>query len=196
MKKRIGLLILCLSLCLSGICVQAEEKNKTQNISNYFTLFFSEIKGVKNEESITNLKDSINELIEDVKPEDAKKVLSFVEKKIKEGKWESEEGIKEIIEEGEKEFGVKLTTEQYNLVLSVISKIKSLGIKPEYIIEQAQKIYEKYGEELKDDFSEKGKQIAEETQNKIIEEVNKSLTDYFSDMVSTVKSFFKGIFKK
>ena len=71
-----------------------------------------------------------------------------------------------------------------------------MGIKPEYIIEQAQKIYEKYGEELKDDFSEKGKQIAEETQNKIIEEVNKSLTDYFSDMVSNVKSFFKGIFKK
>lgn len=196
MKKRISLLVLSLALCLSGISAQAEEKNKTQHISNYFNMFLSEVKGVKNEESITNLKDSINELIEDVKPEDAKKILNFLEKKIKEGKWESEEGMKEVIEEGEKEFGVKLTTEQYNLILSVVSKIKSLGIKPEYLIEQAEKIYEKYGEELKNDFSAKGKEIVEETQNKIKDEVNKSLTDYFSDMVSNVKSFFKGIFNK
>lgn len=196
MKKRISLLVLILTLCLSGIHVQASEKNNTQIVSKYFNLFLDEVTGVKGDESISSLKESINQLIEDVDPEDVKKILDFVGEKIEEGKWESEKGINEAIAEGEKEFGVSLTKEQKDMILSVVSKIKKLGIKPEYIREQAEKIYEKYGEELKNDVSEKGKQIAKETQNKIKEEVNKSLTDYFSDMVSNVTLFFKGIFSR
>ncbi len=196
MKKRIGLLVLTLGLMVSGINVQATEKDNTLNAGKYFNLFIDEVRGVQSDESISSLKDSVNELIENVKPEDAKKILNFIDEKIEEGKWESQKGIEEVIIEGEKEFGVTLTKEQKDMILSVVSKIKKLGIAPEYIIEQAEKIYEKYGEDLKEEISENGKKITEETQNKIKEEVNKSLTDYFSDMVSSVKSFFKGIFSK
>lgn len=196
MKKRISLLVLTLTMFLAGINVQAVEKDNTKTFGKYFDLFLDEVKGVKSDESISSLKDNLNELIENVKPEDAKRILSFVEEKVEEGKWESEAGIKEAITEGEEEFGVTLTEEQKEMILSVISKIKKLGIAPEYILEQAQEIYEKYGEELKEEASEAGKEIVEETQNKIKEEVNKSLTDYFSNMVSSVKSFFKGIFSK
>lgn len=196
MKKRISLLVLTLGLMLSEINVQAAEKDKTQTINKYFNLFLDEVKGVQSDESISSLKDSVNELIENVKPEDAEKILKFINEKIEEGKWESQEGIEEAIAEGEEEFGVTLTKEQKEMILSVISKIKKLGIAPEYIIEQAEEIYEKYGEELKEEISENGKEIVEETQNKIKEEVNRSLTDYFSDMVSSVKSFFRGIFSK
>ena len=196
MKKRIGILVLTLCLMLSGINIQAAEKDSTKIVSKYFNIFLDEVRGVQSDESISSLKDSMIELIEDVRPEDAKKILNFIEEKLEEGKWDSPEGIEETIAEGEKEFGVTLTKEQKEMILSVVSKIKKLGITPEYIIEQAEKIYEKYGEELKNDVSEKGKEIVEETQNKIKEEVNKSLTDYFSDMVSSVKSFFRGIFSK
>lgn len=194
MKKRIGILVLTLSLMLPGISVQATGKDATQTINKYFNLFLNEVKGIQSEESLSTLKDSLNELIENVKPEDAKKILNFIEEKIEEGKWESEDGIKESISEAEKEFGVTLTKEQKEMILSVTEKIKKLGIAPEYIMEQAEEIYEKYGKELKDDISESSQKIVEETQNKIKEEVNKSLTDYFSDMVSSVKTFFKGIF--
>ena len=196
MKKRISLLVLTLTLCLSGIHVQAVEKDNTKTVSKYFNLFLNEVKGVQSDESLSSLKDSVSELIENVKPEDARKILKFIGEKVEEGKWESEEGINETIAEGEKEFGVTLTKKQKEMILSVVSQIKKLGIAPEYILEQVEIIYEKYGEELKNDVSEKGKEIAEEAQNKIKEEVNKSLTDYFSDMVSSVRSFFRGIFNK
>lgn len=196
MKKRISLLVLSLTLCLSGMNVQAAEKNNTQTLGNYFNLFLDEVKGNQSKESVSSLKESIDQLIEDVNPEDAKKILDFIEKKIKEGKWESEKGIEEAIAEGEKEFDVTLTKEQKDMILSVIAKIKKLGIKPEFVVEQADKIYEKYGEEIKNEVSEKGKEMVKETQNKIKEEVSRSLADYFSDMVSNVKSFFKGIFSK
>lgn len=194
MKKRIGLLVLTLGFMLSGISVQAAEN--TQVINKYFNLFLDEVKGVQSEESISSLKESLEELIQNVKPEDAKKIFNFINEKIEEGKWESENGIKEAIAEGEKEFNVTLTNEQKDMILSAVSKIKKLGIAPEYIVEQAEKIYEKYGADLKDEISENSQQIVEEAQNKIKEEIDKSVKDYFSDMVSNVKTFFRGIFSK
>ena len=196
MKKRIGILVLTLGLMLSGIDVQASGKNSTFNFSQYFNLLLDEVKGVQNEDSLSSLKDAIDELIKNVKPEDAKNILQFVEKKIAEGNWETEQGINDAIAEGEKEFDVTLTNKQKELILSVVSKIKSLGIDPEHLVKQVENIYEKYSEEIKEDISEKGKEIVEETKNKIKEEVNKSLTDYFSDMFKSVKTFFKGIFGK
>lgn len=196
MKKRIGLLALTLGLTLSGINVQAAGKDNTQTINKYVNLFLDEVKGVQSNESISSLKESLNELVKNVKPEDAKKIINFINEKIDEGKWNTDEGIKEAIAEGEKEFNVDLTKDQEEMILSVIAKIKKLGIAPEYILEQAENIYEKYGEELKEDISESSKEIVEETQNKIKEEIDKSITDYFSDMVNSVKSFFKGIFSK
>ena len=196
MKKRIGLLVLTLGLMLSGISVQAAEEDGTKVVNKYFNLFLDEVKGVQSEESISSLKESVDELIENVKPEDAKRIINFINEKIDEGKWDSDEGIKEAIAEGEKEFKVNLTKEQKEMILSVVAKIKKLGIAPEYIMEQAAEIYEKYGEELKEDISKSSQQIVEETQNKIKEEIDKSITDYFSDMVSSVKSFFKGIFSR
>lgn len=196
MKKKIGLLVLTLGLMLSGISVQAAEEDGTKVVNKYFNLFLDEVKGVQSEESISSLKESVDELIENVKPEDAKRIINFINDKIDEGKWDSDEGIKEAIAEGEKEFKVNLTKEQEEMILSIVEKIKKLGIAPEYIMEQAAEIYEKYGEELKEDISESSQQIVEETQNKIKEEIDKSITDYFSDMVSSVKSFFKGIFSR
>ena len=142
MKKRIGILVLTLGLMVSGMQVQAASKN-TQIVSKYFNLFMDEIKGVESEESLSALVGNMEELIGNVKQEDAKKIFDFINEKIEEGKWDSEKGIGEAIAEGEKEFNVTLTKEQKDMILSVISKIKKLGITPEYVMEQAEKIYEK-----------------------------------------------------
>ena len=173
MKKRIILLLLVFTLCLSGINVQASEKAKTPFISKYLNLVLDDVKGVENEKSLSSLKESLGELIKNIKPEDAKEILQFVEKKIESGNWETNQGIQDAIAEGEKEFGVTLTKKQKELIMSVIEKIKNFGIDPNYLIKQTEDIYEKYSEEIKEDISEKGKEIVEETQNKIKEEVNK-----------------------
>lgn len=195
MKKRIGILVLTLGLMVSGMQVQAASKN-TQIVSKYFNLFMDEIKGVESEESLSALVGNMEELIGNVKQEDAKKIFDFINEKIEEGKWDSEKGIEEAIAEGEKEFNVTLTKEQKDMILSVISKIKKLGITPEYVMEQAEKIYEKYGTDLKNEISENSQVIMEEAQNMIKEEIDKSVKNYFSDMVNSVKTFFRGIFSK
>ena len=196
MKKRIGILAFTLVFMLSGINVQAAGQSETLSFSQCFDFVFNEVKGVRDEESFSSLKESVNELIKNLKPDEVKNILKFIEKKIEDGNWETEQGIQDAITEGEKEFGVTLTKKQKDLIISVITKIKNLKIDPKYIVNQVENIYEKYSEEIKEDVSEKGKELMEETRNKIKEEVNKSLTDYFSNMFQSVKTFIRGIFRR
>lgn len=196
MKKRIGILAFTLVFMLSGINVQAAGQSETLSFSQCFDFVFNEVKGIRDEESFSSLKESVNELIKNLKPDEVKNILKFIEKKIEDGNWETEQGIQDAITEGEKEFGVTLTKKQKDLIISVITKIKNLKIDPKYIVNQVENIYEKYSEEIKEDVSEKGKELMEETRNKIKEEVNKSLTDYFSNMFQSVKTFIRGIFRR
>lgn len=200
MKKRVSLLILMCTFLLSGLNVHATEKITFENFGEYLTSFADDIKSIKSEETISSLIGSVEDLIKKLKPEDVKKLINFIDKQLQDGKWASEEDIEEVISQGEKEFNVTLTEEEKKQILSVVSKIKELGIEPEYLLEKSEEIYEKYGKELKDEtvdlMTETGKEILKETKDKIKEEVSKSFTDYFSNMVQSVKSFFKGIFNK
>ena len=196
MKKITALFVLILTLSLSGMIVHAAEKDHMQVVSTYVNLFLNEVRGTKGEENFSDLKDSLEQIIKNVNPEDAKKIIDFANKKIKEGIWESDEAIKKAIAEGEKEFNVTLTKEQKELILTLIKKIKKLEISPEYFLQQLEEIYNKYGEDLKNSIEKEKKEVIEKAQNTIKTEVNKSITNYFSDMVTNVKSFFKGIFRK
>ena len=196
MKKRIGVLVLALSILMSGMSVQALEHKILSAGSKYVKFFFDELTGNSSEEGLSSLIESAEELMKDVKPEDAKKLIEFSKKQIQDGKWDTEKGIKEAIAEGEKEFGITLTEKQKEQILSVIAKVKKLGISPDYILAQAEKIYEKYGKELKEEAQNAGKELLQDAKEQVKEEVKKSFADYFTDMFYNVKTFFKGIFNK
>ena len=99
------------------------------------------VHAAEKKDTISSLKDSVEQLIKNEKPEDVKKVFDFISEKIDEGKWKSTAGIKEIIAEGEKEFDVTLTKGQEDKIISVINKIRKLGISPEYLLEQIEELY-------------------------------------------------------
>ena len=196
MKKRIGVMALILCLSFSQMSVFASEKESGQGLNKYVNLLMAKAKGSSNSESMSSLKDTLEDVIQNIDPEDAQKILDFVNKKIEDGSWKSVEGIDRAISEGEQEFDVTLTKEQKELVHSVAEKVKKLGIDPTFLVEQAEEIYEKYSDELKKEVTEAGEKMVEEVQEKVKEEVSRSLNDYFNDMVRNVKTFFKGIFKR
>lgn len=142
-----------------------------------------------NIESVT--KDMGN-LLKEADDEQIQRLLKFAKDQIEKGNWETEEGIDRAIEEGEKEFGVSLKEKEKEKIKEIIGKIKELKLAPEFILEQAEKIYEKYGKELTEDAAKVGNKIVEDTKEKIQEEVKKSMKNYFSDMVGRVRGFFQG----
>ena len=196
MKKRLGILVLMLCLIIPQITVNAMEKEATKGLSSYVNILLAKTKSGNGDETMTSLKGSLEEVIQNIKPEDAQKILDFVSEKIQDGSWETKQGIEKAIKEGEKEFGVTLTKEQKDLIFSVVEKVKKLGIDPQFLVDQAKEVYEKYSKEIKDDVNQKKQEIIDEVQEKVKEEITRSLTDYVSDMVKNVKSFFKGIFKR
>ena len=196
MKKRIGILVLMLCLMLPQITVNAEEKNMAKGLTGYVNMILAKTKGGSGEDSMSSLKDSLEEVIQNIKPEDAQKILDFASEKIQDGSLETKQGIENAIKEGEQKFGVTLTKEQKDLIFSIIEKVKKLGIDPQFIVDQAEEIYKKYSKEIKDEVNQKKQELVEEVQEKVKEEITRSLTDYVSDMVNNVKSFIKGIFKK
>ena len=196
MKKRIGILVLMLCLMVPQITVNAEEKDVTKGLTGYVNMILAKTKGGSGEDSMSSLKDSLEEVIQNIKPEDAQKILDFASEKIQDGSLETKQGIEDAIKEGEQKFGVTLTKEQKDLIFSVIEKVKKLGIDPQFIVDQAEEIYKKYSKEIKDEVNQKKQELVEEVQEKVKEEITRSLTDYVSDMVNNVKSFIKGIFKK
>ncbi len=196
MKKRLSILMLVLCLLFSQITVNAQEKEAANGLTGYVNLLLAKTKSGNDDKSLSSLKDSLEDAIQNIKPEDAQKILDFVSEKIQDGSWETKQGIESAIKEAEQKFDVTLTKEQKELAFSVAEKVKSLGIDPQFLVDQAEEIYEKYSGEIKDEVSKKGQQIAEEVQEKVKEEISRSLTDYVSDMVKNVKSFFRGIFAK
>lgn len=196
MKKRLSILMLAICLLFSQITVNAQEKEVSKGLSGYVNLLLAKTKSGNDDKSLSSLKDSLEDAIQNIKPEDAQKILDFVSEKIQDGSWETKQGIESAIKEAEKQFDVTLTKEQKDLVFSVAQKVKNLGIDPQFLVDQAEEIYKKYSNEIKDEVSKKGQKIAEEVQEKVKEEISRSLTDYVSDMVKNVKSFFRGIFKK
>ena len=196
MKRRLGILVLLLCLIFPQITVNAEEKDMTKGLTGYVNMLLAKTKSGSGEETMSSLKESLEEVIQNIKPEDAQKILDFVSEKIQDGSWETKQGIENAIKEAEKEFGVTLTKEQKDLIFSVVEKVKKLGIDPQFLVDQAEEIYEKYSKEIKDDVNQKKQEIINEVQEKVKEEITRSLTDYVSDMVKNVRSFFKGIFKR
>ena len=196
MKKRLSILMLAICLLFSQITVNAQGKEVSKGLSGYVNLLLAKTKSGNDDKSLSSLKDSLEDAIQNIKPEDAQKILDFVSEKIQDGSWETKQGIESAIKEAEKQFDVTLTKEQKDLVFSVAQKVKNLGIDPQFLVDQAEEIYKKYSNEIKDEVSKKGQKIAEEVQEKVKEEISRSLTDYVSDMVKNVKSFFRGIFKK
>ena len=196
MKKRLGILVLALCLLFPQITVNAEEKEVAKGLSGYVNLLLAKTKGGNGEESMSSLEDTLEEVVQNIKPEDAQKILDFASEKIKDGSLDTKQGIENAIKEAEEKFGVILTKTQKDLVFSVVEKVKKLGIDPQFLVDQAEEIYKKYSKEIKEEVNQKGQEIAQEVQEKVKEEISRSLSDYVSDMVNNVKSFFRGIFKK
>lgn len=176
MKKIIMMLAVLISVLGLGITAHAAPKNDTSE---------EESVSVEQESIITELKELIGKMesAEGENEEVIEELIAFVKAKLAAGELESEEDIKDVIEEGEEKFQVTLSEEEKQMILDVMNKIKELGLDPEKLVDQAKGLYSQYGDELIDNASESIK-------NSLMD----SVKEYYNDFVSTVKNFFSGLF--
>lgn len=123
------------------------------------------------------------EIAEGENSEEIEELIAFIKAKLAAGELATDQDIQEAIKEGEEKFSVSLTDEEKEKILQVMHKIKELGLDPEKLLDQAKDLYAKYGDELINN--------AEEVIKKSFKD---SVSNFFSDMGSTVKNFFTNLF--
>ena len=115
--------------------------------------------------------------------EDIEQLVAYVKAKVAAGELDNEEEIRQAIGEGENKFDITLTEEEKQQIITVMNKIKELGLDPQKLLDQAADLYEKFGDDFLDHTGELVK-----------DNVDQSVTDYFIQMGERVKSFFVNLF--
>ncbi|MCM1047029.1 MAG: DUF1002 domain-containing protein [Clostridiales bacterium] len=129
------------------------------------------------------------ESIKDADSEEVESLIAWLKGKVAGGDLDTgdETSIKETIKEGEERFGVSLSDKEKEQIASLLKKLDALGLDAEYIIEQAQSLYDKYGTELVENANEA---INEAVENALLSAVK----NVFNGIKDTVSNFFKNIF--
>ena len=121
--------------------------------------------------------------------DEAEALIAWLKGKVAGGELDigDEESIRAAIAEGEKTFGISLTEEDRQRIIGLLKKMDSLGLDAEYLLEQAQQLYEKYG-----------LSIVENANDAINEAVESALTSavkgFFENLTTSISDFFKNLF--
>lgn len=79
----------------------------------------------------------------------AEELISYVKAHVAAEDLDTKEDIQAAVERGNKELNANLTDEQIKMIVDTMLKIQAMGIDFEVLAEQADEIYAKYGEQIK-----------------------------------------------
>ena len=121
--------------------------------------------------------------------DEAEALIAWLKGKIASGELDigNEESVREAIAEGESNFGISLSEEDKQKIIALLQKLDSLGLNAEYLIEQAQSLYEKYGLGIVENANEA---INEAVGNA----VTSAIKGFFENLAASVSEFFKNLF--
>lgn len=134
------------------------------------------------------LKQQLEEAIENMDEETVGEVISFVKEKAAEGKLDSAENIQSVIEEGEEKFQVKIEKEEAKKLVATMEKLENMGFSVEYIVEKAEDLYEEYGTDFVD-------HVDEVVTGAVKNAAGNVANSFFQGLKNSVKSFFQKLFR-
>lgn len=147
--------------------------------------------------SDTSLSNALNELIttgelaeavKNVSNEEIEQLIAYIKEKVANGELETDEDIRAAIEEGEKKFGVKLAEEDIQKILDLMNKLESMGLNSDYLISQAEKLYDKYGAELVN-------RADEAITEAVNDAVSHAADGFIENIKASLRDFWNGLFQ-
>ena len=122
------------------------------------------------------------EAVKNVSNEDVEQLIAYVKEKVANGELETDEDIRAAIKEAEAHFGVALAEEDIQKVLDLMNKLEGMGLDSEYLISQAEKLYNKYGAD-----------IVNHADEAITEAVNDAVSNAADGFFGSIKSSLKDL---
>lgn len=123
--------------------------------------------------------------------EQVSELIAFIKAQIAGKDLDTKEEIEEVVVQASTDYGVTLSDEEINQIVSLMLKIKDLGLDYNKLLDQAQDLYEKFGDKLS--LSDLANGISGETKLEIIKA---SVGQFFTKIMDGITGFFKGLFGK
>lgn len=124
---------------------------------------------------------------------EAEELISYVKAQIAANDLDTEEEIEAAIRQGMKDLNVTLTEDEIKSIVTLMMKIKAMGIDFNVLADQAEDIYAKYKDQIDaGTFNINDVDINDLGIGKI---VSNAIGNFFSGISEGVKSFFGGLFK-
>lgn len=133
----------------------------------------------------------IAEATKDVSNEEVEALMEWLKVKIASGELDTgdEKSVRDVIDQGEKQFGVSLADDEKNQIIRVLKKLDSMGLNGSYLIGQAEKIYKKYGLDAVNNASEVINEAVQDA-------TTTAVKGFFTSIGDSFKGFFTKIFGK
>lgn len=145
--------------------------------------------------SDTSLSNALNELIttgelaeaaKNVSSGEIEQLIAWLKEKVAKGELDSDEDIRKAVEEGEAKFGVSLTDEEVQRILNLMNQLESVGLNSEYLLSQAEKLYNKYGTDLvahaDEAISEAVSNAVSDAADGVWQNIKKSVKDFWNSL--------------
>lgn len=127
------------------------------------------------------------EAAENVSGDEVEALIAYIKQKVANGELETDEDVRAAIAEGSEKFGVFLSEEEIQKIVDLMSKLRGMGLNSEYLISQAEKLYNKYGADIVNHADEA---ISEAVSGA----VSGAAKGFFESMKDSIKDFWNGIF--
>lgn len=128
------------------------------------------------------------EASKDVNGDEIEKLIAYIKEKVANGELETDADVRAAIEEGKQKFDVYLSEEEIQKIVDLMKKLRGLGLNSEYLISQAEKLYNKYGADIVNHADEA---ISEAVSSA----VNGAAKGFFQSIKDSVKDFWNSLFK-
>lgn len=140
---------------------------------------------------IQDYQGTIDELVGNMDESTVSEAFSFLEEKVADGSFESEEGLREAIAEGQERFGFEISEEQARDVLGMVTALEDMGFDSESIINNIESMYNEYGSDITEHTEEIVVEAVKESAGTIIKN---AILDFFAMIGEAVKNFFENLF--
>lgn len=147
-----------------------------------------EISSVDYSAAAGEMTGQLRQLVKNVDADTANQVLDFIKDKIDSGALESQDGLKDALQESKEQFGVEISEADAQKILDTVDQLEQFGFSPDTVIDEAKSLYEKYGEDCVDHMNEAVTNAVKDTASNAAE----SFADYLKESVTdALQEIFK-----
>lgn len=125
--------------------------------------------------------------------DEAEELITYIKAQIAANDLNTKEEIEAVVRQGVKDLNANLTEEEIQQIIDLMVKIKAMGIDFNVLAEQANDIYAKYADQIKNGTFDISNLSVEDLG--IGKMVSNAIGNFFTNVKDSVTNFFKNIFK-